>query len=123
VFLNRFNILLLVLLALAGCDNTEYRFIAPEGPEAVKSCAGRCREAWENCKRREEKLFSQCMSLHAIQSSDYRMCEHGRGNIAAACLPPDICPLPDKDMCLDHFISCWQDCGGTVELPDRQQKP
>ncbi len=107
------------LLIVSGCSSAMHRFIEPETATG-QICVQKCMQAKDRCKAREERLYSTCKSVYGEQLQNYEICERAQGNLPFDCGIPNLCPPPDKRMCMRHFTSCWESCGGKITAQQQE---
>jgi hypothetical protein len=104
--------------AVAGWFFDDYKFTPPATAEG-KACIEKCDEKQDSCssqiKEKADKKFEDCENKN---KQEYDSCLKYSSN-RATCIPNEKVCIHDfvsTSSCEEKYRTCYQNCGGTVEI-------
>lgn len=127
-------ITLLVLLCLCGCGGpiykTTYNYDFPASTKA-RNCLLKCKAMRQKCRHWADSSYNQCLDRAAVKQSNRIIRDRGVAYAKTSefslsgystYLDEDACKQQNKkklNECTLDYNSCFQLCGGVVEVIER----
>ncbi len=131
----RIQAIVAAALLLAGCAK-EYAYIPPTDAEG-RACVARCQTAQTDCRRAQDRRAADAQDLCEAEAARREdKCEIEATVEYAACLkfaktdadraacdkkdctPPSCQKSGDYGFCASDYRTCFQSCGGTIDILD-----
>ena len=128
--MNKLIVSTIALSFLSACSTT-YSYTPPPDAEG-KACIQKCQERKNACDNAEfERARNEYNQCEQRAANEYNQCEHDATIAENACLRSASIPSScyrevciktpcyenaDTSYCFNEFNSCYQQCGGNVEV-------
>jgi len=105
-------------IAAAGWFSTDYKFTPPATAEG-KACIAKCEEKQDSCKSEiEEKAEKKQEECENKNKQEYYSCLKYSSNRNECIEHKNLClhNLVSTSSCEEKYRTCYQSCGGTVDI-------
>lgn len=98
-----------MIFLMAACDTIDiYNYIMPESEDG-STCVAVCEDKIQACRDDAEESYLSCLKSVRDAYADYQNCEDN-------CSEPETCKPPEFKACTQEYNSCFEECGGVVEV-------